>query len=275
MESVLKIYRPTTPSRRKASVIKGPKKIKPLKSLTVPKKGSVGRSQGKISIRHRGGGAKQLYRIIDFKQNKFDIPAKVLAIEYDPNRTSYIARVEYADKEKRYVLAQKELKIGDEILSSLSKIEPKTGFRMPLKYIPLNFPISNIELHPGQGGKMIRSAGSEASLIGAEGGWMQIKLASGEIRKISENCLATIGGVSKPKWGLIRWGKAGRMRHRGIRPSVRGKVMSPRDHPHGGGEGGCPIGLVHPKTPWGKPALGPKTRNKKKWSNKFIIKRRK
>ncbi len=271
----MKYYKPTTSSRRKSSVIQLPKsKTKKVKSLL---KGSIkkkGRSKGKITVRHRGGGEKRLYRKIDFKQDKFDILGKVANIEYDPNRTAWIALVVYRDGEKRYILAPHKIKVGAQIRSSLDSIEPKEGNRMPLKYIPSGYPIHNIELEPGKGGKLVRSAGNAASILSLEGKFAVIKMPSGEKRKIDKNCLASIGAVSNLEWKGIRWGKAGRSRHRGIRPSVRGKAMNPCDHPHGGGEGHSPVGLKHPKTPWGKPAVGVKTRKKKKWTNKYIIKRR-
>ncbi len=273
----IKLYKPTTPSRRKATVLD--RKIltqkEPEKSLTFGKKSKAGRSKGKITVRHRGGGAKRLYRKIDFRQDKFDIKGKIKSIEYDPNRSAFIALVVYPDGEKRYILAQEGLKVGDEILSSKSKIEIKVGNRMPLKFIPSGTIVSNVELFKGKGGEIARSAGSGAIVMGNEKGYTQLKLPSGEIRLIDEDCLASIGQMSNVDHWLIRWGKAGRKRKLGIRPSVRGKAMNPIDHPHGGGEGHTPIGLVHPKTLWGKPALGVKTRKKKKWSDRFIIKRRK
>lgn len=273
---MLKISKPTTPGRRKMSVVdtKELSKVRPLKKLVSIKKYKAGRSKGKITVRHQGGQEKRFYRKIDFKQNKFDIPAKVETLEYDPNRSAWIALLCYADGEKRYIIAPGGIKVGDQILSSKNKIEAKIGQRMPLKYIPVGTPIHNIELAPGQGGKIVRSAGNSATLMALSDGFAQIKLPSSERRLIQENCLATCGQVSNPEWRYVRWGKAGRMRHRGIRPSVRGKAMAPVAHPHGGGEGQSPIGLKHPKTPWGKPALGVKTRKKKKWTNKYIVQRR-
>lgn len=274
---MLKIYKPTTPGRRGASKVDTSTltKKEPEKKLIKYIKKKAGRSGGQITVRHKGGGAKKLYRQIDFRQDKFDILGKVEALEYDPNRTAWIALICYQDGEKRYILAPQNLKVGDEVISSKNKIEAKVGNRMPLKYIPTGYFIHNIELTPGSGGKIVRSAGTGAVLLAIEKGMAQIRLPSKEIRMVPENCLASIGQVSNPDWQHIRWGKAGRMRRRGIRPSVRGKAMNPVDHPHGGGEGHSPIGLVHPKTPWGKPALGVKTRKKKKWSNKYILKRRK
>jgi large subunit ribosomal protein L2 len=273
---MLKIYKPTTPSRRKMSIVdtKELSKDKPLKSLLKIKKKKAGRSKGKISVRHQGGGEKRFLRQVDFKQNKFDIPGKIKGLEYDPNRSAWIALVFYQDGEKRYILAADKLKAGETILASKEKIELKIGNRMPLKYLPVGTQVHNIELVHGQGGKLVRSAGNAAVLMALNNGWAQIKLPSTERRLIKENCLATIGQVSNVDWRYVRWGKAGRMRHRGIRPTVRGKAMAPVAHPHGGGEGNTSIGLKHPKTPWGKPALGVKTRNKKKWTNKYIIKRR-
>jgi len=274
---MLKVYKPTTPGRRQTSVVdtSALTKKRPEKSLTIYLRDKAGRNnQGQVTLRHQGGGLKNLYRQIDFRQNKFDIPAKVMALEYDPNRTAWIALIYFKDGEKRYILAPHELKVGDMVISSKNQLEAKPGNRMPLKYIPTAYLVHNIELTPGEGGKMARSAGSGAVLMTIEGGYAQLKLPSGEIRIVSENSLASVGQLSNPDWHLVRWGKAGRMRLRGIRPSVRGKAMNPCDHPHGGGEGHQPIGLVHPKTPWGKTALGVKTRNKKKWSSKFILKRR-
>jgi large subunit ribosomal protein L2 len=273
---MLKIYKPTTPSRRKMSVVetKELSKDKPLKSLLKTRKKKSGRSKGKISVRHQGGGEKRFLRQVDFKQNKFNIPGKIKSLEYDPNRSAWIALVFYQDGEKRYILAADKLKVGETILASKEKIELKIGNRMPLKYLPIGTQIHNLELIPGQGGKLVRSAGNAAVLMALNNGWAQIKLPSTERRLIKEDCLATIGQVSNVDWRYVRWGKAGRMRHRGIRPTVRGKAMAPVAHPHGGGEGNSPIGLKHPKTPWGKPALGVKTRNKKKWTNKYIIKKR-
>ena len=274
---MLKVYKPTTPGRRQTSVVdtSALTKKRPEKSLTIYLRDKAGRNnQGQVTLRHQGGGLKNLYRQIDFRQDKFDIPAKVMALEYDPNRTAWIALIYFKDGEKRYILAPHELKVGDTVISSKNKLEAKPGNRMPLKHIPTAYLVHNIELTPGEGGKIARSAGSGAVLMTIEGGYAQLKLPSGEIRIVSENSLGSVGQLSNPDWHLVRWGKAGRMRLRGIRPSVRGKAMNPVDHPHGGGEGHQPIGLVHPKTPWGKTALGVKTRNKKKWSSKFILKRR-
>ena len=275
---MLRVYKPTTPGRRQTSIVDTSTltKKRPEKSLTIYLRDKAGRNnQGQVTLRHQGGGVKNLYRQIDFRQDKFDMPAKVIALEYDPNRTAWIALIVFKDGEKRYILAPHELKVGDSVIFSKNHLEAKPGNRMPLKYIPTAYLVHNIEFTPGEGGKMARSAGSGAVLMTIDGGYAQLKLPSGEVRIVSENALASVGQLSNPDWHLVRWGKAGRMRLRGIRPSVRGKAMNPVDHPHGGGEGHQPIGLVHPKTPWGKPALGVKTRNKKKWSKKFILKRRK
>ncbi len=273
----IKIYKPTTPGRRQTSVLlshdlTGAKKIK---KLFLAKKRMAGRNnQGKITVRHQGGGSRKLLRVVDFKRDKFDIPAKVLAIEYDPNRNTRLALVVYADGEKRYLLAPDGLKTGNVVRSSRQLIEFKVGNHLPLKYIPTGMFVFNVEMTPGRGAQIGRSAGANISLMGFDRGLAQLKLPSGEIRLVDENCLATIGSASNPDYKNIRWGKAGRNRHRGIRPSVRGKAMNPVDHPHGGGEGVNPIGLKHPKTPWGKPALGVKTRKLGKRSQKFILQRR-
>jgi len=273
----IKTYKPTTSSRRFITTINYKAfltKKEPEKSLVVGQSKKAGRSKGRVSVRHQGGGQKKLYRIIDFKQDKFDMPAKVKAIEYDPNRSAFIALVVYPDGEKRYILAPTNLKVNDEIYSSLNKIEIKEGNRMPLEYIPIGLPIHNIELSPGKGGEIVRSAGAKAVITAFENGFAHVKLPSGSIRRISKRCLATIGTVSNPDHDKITIGKAGRSRHLGIRPTVRGKAMHPAAHPHGGGEGRSPVGLKHPKTPWGKPAKGVRTR-KQKPTDKFIVRRRK
>jgi len=272
----VKKYKPTTPGRRKSSVdnFSDLTRTKPEKSLVVIKKKKAGRSKGKITVRHKGGGAKQFIRVIDYKRTKFDIPAKVDSIEYDPNRGARIALLIYADGEKRYMIAPVDLKVGDEVLSSKNKIEIKAGNCMPLEHIPVGVPVYNVELNPGRGGQIARSAGNMVNIMATEEGYTLLRMPSTEIRKVSMKCMATIGQASNPDRRLIRWGKAGRMRHRGIRPTVRGKAMNPVDHPHGGGEGRQPIGLKHPKTPQGKPALGVKTRRKKS-SDKLIVQRRK
>jgi len=250
-------------------------KIQPLKKLTAGFKRDKGRNnQGRITTRHRGGGAKRLYRFIDFKQDKIDIPARVFSIEYDPNRTVRIARLHYADGEKRYILAPEGLKVGDEIIVS-EKAELKPGNRMKLKNIPQGTIVHNIELQPGKGGQVVKSAGSEATVLAHEGDYVQVILPSSEVRRFHGDVMASIGQLSNIEHSSIVVGKAGRSRHLGIRPAVRGTAMNPVDHPHGGGEGRQGIGLKYPKTPWGKHALGVKTRNKKKKSGKFIVRRRK
>ena len=250
-------------------------KKEPEKKLLLVLKKKAGRGAiGRITVRHRGGGAKKLYRIVDFGQEKINLSAKVIALEYDPYRTSFIALLEYQDGEKRYILAPQNLKIGDQIIIA-EKAEIKSGNRMKLKNIPVGTEIHNIELEPGRGGKLVRGAGTAAKVLAQESGYTHLEMPSGEIRKISEESYATIGTISRPEWRYINLGKAGRSRWRGKRPTVRGTAMNPVDHPHGGGEGRSPIGLKHPKTPWGKPALGVKTRKKRKWTDKFIIQRRK
>jgi large subunit ribosomal protein L2 len=273
----IKVYKPTTPGRRQTSVLTSADitKTKPEKSLIVSGKNFAGRNnQGRITVRHQGGGARKKVRIIDFKRDKFDIPAKVASIEYDPNRNSRIALLNYADGEKRYIIAPQKLNVGDKILSSQKLIELKVGNSMPLGVVPPGMFVYNVEMTPGKGAQLARSAGNSIYLMGIDNGKAQLKMPSGEIRLVSDKCLATIGNVSNPDFKNIRWGKAGRMRHKGIRPTVRGKVMNPCDHPHGGGEGSNPIGLKNPKTPWGKPALGVKTRKKGKKSNSLILRRR-
>lgn len=250
-------------------------KVEPLKKLTAGFKRDKGRNnQGRITTRHRGGGAKKLYRFIDFKQGKKDIPAKVFSIEYDPNRTVRIARLHYADGEKRYILAPEGLKVGDKVIAS-EKTELKLGNRMRLKNIPQGTIIHNIELRPGKGGQVVKSAGSGATVLAQEGKYIQVILPSLEVRRFHGDVMASIGQLSNPEHSSIKLGKAGRSRHLGWRPAVRGTAMNPVDHPHGGGEGRQGIGLKYPKTPWGKHALGVKTRNKKKKSGKFIVRRRK
>lgn len=249
-------------------------KKEPEKRLLLPLKKRAGRGvSGRITVRHRGGGVKRLYRIVDFGEEKLGMVGKVIAIEYDPNRTAFLALVEYQDKEKRYLLAPKDLKVGDEIFCS-EKTEIKIGNRMKLKNIPVGTQVYNIELEPGKGGKLVRSAGTSAKVMAQEEGFTHLEMPSKEIRKVSNQCFASIGQVSHPEKKFEKIGKAGRRRLKGWRPTVRGSAMNPPDHPHGGGEGKTPIGLKHPKTPWGKPALGVKTR-KRKWTDKFIIKRRK
>lgn len=268
-------YKPTSPGRRISSVNKQSVVKADLKKLKVKKIRSAGRNnQGKITIRHRGGGVKQHYRLVDFKREKFDIPAKVIELCYDPNRSANLALLQYADGKKRYIIAPEGLQNGQKLMSSQKGLEIKVGNNMPLKFIPDGQEINNVELYVGGGAKLGRSAGNAIVLMAKENGFAQLKMPSGEIRLVSDSCRATIGTVSNPEHRNIRWGKAGRMRYRNIRPTVRGKAMNPVDHPHGGGEGNQPIGLKHPKTPWGKPALGVKTRKQKK-SDYLIIKRRK
>ncbi len=271
----VKVYKKNTAARRNMSIVKSSMVTdkKPEKALLGKKTIKAGRSRGKISVRHQGGGHKQRYRLVDFLQNKFGVPGKVVAIERDPCRSAFIALINYVDGDKRYILAPQNLKIGQEIITE-EKAEVKLGNRAKIKNIPTGTVISNLELFPGKGGQIIRSAGSGAVLTAIDDNMAQIKLASGEIRLVSDDCYATIGQVSNFEHNLIKIGKAGRKRHMGVRPGVRGSAMNPVDHPHGGGEGRQGIGLKHPKTPWGKPALGKKTRKKKRYSNKFIIKRR-
>jgi len=271
----LKQYKPTSPGRRgmSGSTFEEITKDKPEKSLLLPLKKRAGRNnKGRISVRHRGGGVKRRLRIIDFKRNKPGVPGRVAAIEYDPNRSARIALIYYADGEKRYILAPVELSIGDTIKSG-SDAEVKPGNALPLKLIPSGSLIHNIELEKGRGGQLVRSAGTAAQLMVKEGEYALVRLSSGEMRRIHGDCLATIGQVGNVDHQNIKLGKAGRKRLLGWRPTVRGSAMSPRDHPHGGGEGRSPIGLPGPKTPWGKPALGYRTR-KPKASDKMIVKRR-
>ncbi len=273
----IKKVKPTTPGRRQASFddFFDITKKKPEKSLIKIKKRRGGRSkQGKITIRHRGGGAKRYIRVIDFKRDKFDVPAKVAAIEYDPNRGARLALLHYADGAKRYIVAPVGLKVGDKIISSKKQIEIKKGNAMLIKFIPAGIAVYNVELEPGQGAKLARGAGNSVHVMGVEGKFAQIKMPSGEIRLIKKECMCTVGQASNPDKRHIKLGKAGRTRHLGIKPTVRGKAMNPVDHPHGGGEGNQPIGLKGPKTKWGRPALGVKTRKKNKRSDRLIIKRR-
>ncbi|MBI5728288.1 MAG: 50S ribosomal protein L2 [Candidatus Magasanikbacteria bacterium] len=274
----VKIYKPTTPGRRQASVqdFSDITKRTPEKSLVQKLKSRSGRNNtGKITVRHRGGGVKRLYRIVDFQRKKYDVSATVEAIEYDPNRGPRLALLKYADGERAYILAPQGVRPGDVVMSSLGKIDPTPGARMPLAHIPVGLFIHDIELTPGGGGQIVRSAGNGGQLQVIEGDYAQVKLPSGEVRLIQKTCSASIGMVSNPDLKLVRLGKAGRKRKLGWRPTVLGKSMNPVDHPHGGGEGHSPIGLKGgPKTPWGKKALGVKTRKSKKWSDKFIISRR-
>ena len=272
----VKSYKPTTSSRRNMSTLVNDEitKTTPEKNLVVTVKKNSGRNnQGKITVRHQGGGAKRKYRIIDFKRNKLDVPGTVSAIEYDPNRTANIALISYKDGEKRYIIAPNTLKVGDVIVSS-ENADIKVGNTLPIMNIPVGTVIHNIEMRPGKGGQLARSAGSSAQILGREGNYVLIRLTSGETRKILGVCKATVGEVGNLDKELVKLGKAGRKRHMGIRPTVRGSVMNPNDHPHGGGEGRAPVGRKQPMTPWGKPALGLKTRKNRKTSTKFIVKRR-
>ena len=272
----IKKYNPTTPGLRGMTVssfeeITGKRNIK---TLMAPVKKNSGRnSYGKITVRHRGGGAKRQYRLIDFKRNKDGIPAKVASIEYDPNRSANIALLVYADGEKRYIIHPEGLQVGDTVLSG-ENADIKPGNCLPIENIPLGTVLHNIEMKPGKGAQMVRSAGSSAQLMAKENGFAQIRLGSGEVRMVSLNCKATIGAVGNHDHENVKIGKAGRKRWMGIRPTVRGVVMNPCDHPHGGGEGKSPVGMPSPVTPWGKPALGYKTRKKGKASDKYIVRRR-
>jgi len=271
----IKNFKPTTNARRKMSTLVNEEITKktPEKSLTVTLKKNGGRNnQGKITVRHHGGGEKRKYRIIDFKRNKFDIEGRVASIEYDPNRSANIALINYLDGEKRYIIAPKGLKVNDRILSG-ENVDIKVGNALPIMNIPVGTTIHNIELRPKKGGALARSAGTSAQILGREGKYVMIRLSSGEQRKVLGTCMATIGEVGNADYELVHLGKAGRSRHLGIKPTVRGSVMNPNDHPHGGGEGRAPIGRKGPVTPWGKPALGYKTR-KKKASDKLIVRRR-
>ena len=272
----IKKYTPYTPSRRNMTGLDFTEITKnaPEKSLTVSLKKNSGRNnQGKITVRHHGGGSRRKYRIIDFKRNKDNIPATVLSIEYDPNRTANIALICYADGQKAYMLAPQGLKVGQKIMNG-EHAEARLGNCLPLSLIPIGTEVHNVELYPGAGAQMVRSAGVAAQLMAKEGKYATLRLPSGEMRMVPINCRATIGVVGNGEHSLVNIGKAGRKRHMGIRPTVRGSVMNPNDHPHGGGEGRAPVGRPGPCTPWGKPALGLKTRSKKKASNKLIVRRR-
>ncbi len=273
----LKIFKPTSPGRRDmtGATFEEITRKKPEKSLLLPLRRKAGRNNtGRITVRHRGGGAKRRLRIIDFKRNKLDVIGRVEAIEYDPNRSSYIALILYEDGEKRYILAPMGLKVGGAVSSGVGA-EVKPGCAMPMRAIPQGTQIHNIELQIGKGGQLVRSAGVTASLMGKEAPYVLVRMPSGEVRRIHGECIATIGQVGNVDHQNITLGKAGRKRNRGIRPTVRGSAMSPRDHPHGGGEGRSPIGMPGPKTPWAKPALGFVTRSRRKVSNRMIQKRRK
>ena len=273
----VKKMKPTTPSRRQMSVLVNSEitKSTPEKSLVGTKRKRNGHNNvGRITVRHRGGGAQRKYRVIDFKRNKFGVTGKVAAIEYDPNRNANIALINYKDGEKRYIIAPKGIKVGDIIVSG-ENVDVKPGNAMPIMNIPVGTVIHNIELRPGKGAQIARSAGQSAQILGREEKYVLVRLKSGETRKILGTCMATIGEVGNEDYSLVNLGKAGRTRHMGIRPTVRGSVMNPNDHPHGGGEGRAPIGRKQPMTPWGKPALGMKTRKNKKASTKLIVSRKK
>ena len=272
----IKTYRPYTPSRRNmtGSDFSEITKKTPEKSLTVSLKKNAGRNnQGKITVRHHGGGSRRKYRIIDTKRYKDGIPGKVVSIEYDPNRSANIALISYLDGEKRYIIAPEGLQVGWKVYNG-PEAEAKIGNCLPLENIPIGTMVHNVEMHPGKGGQLVRAAGTAAQLMAKEGKFATLRLPSGEMRMVPIICRATVGVVGNGEHALINIGKAGRKRHMGIRPTVRGSVMNPNDHPHGGGEGKCGIGRPGPCTPWGKPALGLKTRNKKKQSNKYIVRRR-
>lgn len=272
----IKVYKPTTNSRRNMSVTDYSElsKCGPERSLLAPLNKKSGRnSYGRITVRHRGGGNRKKYRIIDFKRDKFDMSATVLTVEYDPNRSAHIALVQYEDGEKRYILAPAGLKVGDKVEAG-ANADIKPGNALPLVNIPTGTFLHNIELNPGRGGQLARAAGNSAQLMAKENGYALLRLPSGELRNVSVNCMATVGQVGNVDHENVKIGKAGRKRHMGWRPTVRGSVMNPCDHPHGGGEGKAPIGRPGPVTPWGKPALGYKTRAKKNRSDKFIVRRR-
>jgi large subunit ribosomal protein L2 len=271
----IKTYKPTSPGRRGMSVstFEEITKTKPEKSLLAPLRKKAGRNvRGKITVRHRGGGHKRRYRLIDFKRDKFGVPARVTSVEYDPNRSARIALLTYADGEKRYIIAPLGLMVGSALISG-PEAEIRVGNALPLANIPVGTIIHNIELQQGRGGQLVRSAGTSAQLMAKEGKYAHVRLPSGEVRLIRQQCMATIGQVGNTEHGNISLGKAGRKRHRGWRPTVRGSAMSPRDHPHGGGEGKAPIGMPSPKSPWGKPTLGKKTRRNKA-TDKWIVRRR-
>ena len=272
----IKIYKSTTNARRNMSTTDYSElsKVAPERSLLVSLKKNSGRnSYGRITVRHRGGGQRRKYRIIDFKRDKFDIPATVASIEYDPNRSAFIALLQYEDGEKRYILQPAGLKVGDTVVAG-ANADIKAGNALPLTNIPVGTIVHNVELYPGRGGQLARAAGNSAQLMAKEGAYALLRLPSGELRNVPANCMATVGQVGNTDHENVKVGKAGRKRHMGWRPTVRGSVMNPCDHPHGGGEGKSPIGRPGPVTPWGKPALGYKTRNTKKKSDKLIVKRR-
>lgn len=272
----IKVYKPTSNSRRNMSVTDYSElsKVAPERSLLEPLKNKSGRNNyGRITVRHRGGANRRKYRVIDFKRNKFGVPAEVATLEYDPNRSAHIALIKYEDGVKSYILAPAGLKVGDKVMAG-PDADIKPGNALPLTNIPTGTVIHNVELYPGRGGQLARAAGNAAQLMAKEGDYALLRLPSGELRKVPVNCMATIGQVGNLDHENVKIGNAGRKRHMGWRPTVRGSVMNPNDHPHGGGEGKSPIGRPGPVTPWGKPALGYKTRNKKKASNKMIVRRR-
>ena len=272
----IKVYKPTSNSRRNMSVTDYSElsKVAPERSLLEPRKNKSGRNNyGRITVRHRGGANRRKYRVIDFKRSKFDVPAEVVSLEYDPNRSAHIALIKYEDGVKSYILAPPGLKVGDKVMAG-PEADIKPGNALPLVNIPTGTVIHNVELYPGRGGQLARAAGNAAQLMAKEGEYALLRLPSGELRKVPANCMATVGQVGNLDHENVKIGNAGRKRHMGWRPTVRGSVMNPNDHPHGGGEGKSPIGRPGPVTPWGKPALGYKTRNKKKASNKMIVRRR-
>jgi len=271
----IKVYKPTSPGRRGMSVstFQDVTQISPEKSLLRPLRKRAGRNnQGRITVRHRGGGHKRAYRVIDFKRDKFGVPARVASVEYDPNRSARLALLLYADGEKRYIIAPLGLRVGDTVMNG-PDADILPGNALPIANITVGSLIHNIELYSGKGGQLVRSAGTSAQLLAKEGEYAQVRLPSGEVRLVHQTCMATIGQVGNTDHGNIKLGKAGRKRHLGWRPTVRGSAMSPRDHPHGGGEGRTPIGMPGPKTPWGKPTLGAKTRRNKR-TDKWIVRRR-
>lgn len=272
----IKLYRPVTKGRRNSSVqdFSDITRNEPEKSLIVINKEQGGRTNGKITVRHRGGGVKKYIRKVDFRREKYDIPAKVDSIEYDPNRGGRISLLVYKDGEKRYMLAPDGLKVGETVMSSKTEADIKVGNRLPLEKIPVGMNVHSVELQPEKGGQLGHGAGSVIQLIALEGKFATLRLPSGEMRNVPKSCMATLGTVSNPDYHLVRYGKAGRMRLRGIKPTVRGKAMNPVDHPHGGGEGKHPIGLKYAKTKWGKHALGVKTRKRKNPTSKLILQRR-
>ena len=272
----IKVYKPTSNSRRNMSVTDYSElsKVAPERSLLEPLKNKSGRNNyGRITVRHRGGANRRKYRVIDFKRSQFDVPAEVVSLEYDPNRSAHIALIKYEDGVKSYILAPAGLKVGDKVMAG-PEADIKPGNALPLVNIPTGTVIHNVELYPGRGGQLARAAGNAAQLMAKEGEYALLRLPSGELRKVPANCMATVGQVGNLDHENVKIGNAGRKRHMGWRPTVRGSVMNPNDHPHGGGEGKSPIGRPGPVTPWGKPALGYKTRNKKKASNKMIVRRR-